>query len=110
MLTAVHQTWLGTGRYCTQFAAPLLIGLMAAKGRKATGRRIAVASLLLGPPLTAWARQRPALDPVRFTLATLADHLAYGAGVWSGCLAHRTTIPVRPVIARRPLRIDPART
>lgn len=110
MLTAVHQTWLGTGRYSTQFAAPLLIGLMAAKGRMATGRRIAVASLLLGPPLTAWARQRPALDPVRFTLATLADDLAYGAGVWSGCLAHRTTIPVRPVIARRPLRIDPPRT
>lgn len=110
LLTAVRQTWLGTGRYSTQFAAPLLLGLLAAKGRKSTGRRIAVASLLLGPPLTAWAEQRPALDPVRFTLATLADDIAYGAGVWTGCLTHRTMIPVRPVIARRPLRIDPPRT
>ena len=36
------------------------------------------------------------VDPVRWTLACVADDLAYGAGVWRGCLAHRTWEPLRP--------------
>ncbi|MEU5880544.1 mycofactocin biosynthesis glycosyltransferase MftF [Spirillospora sp. NPDC047279] len=105
MATAVHQTWLGTGRYGTQFAAPVLLALLAVPGRHGRGlggrlgRRVAVASLLLGPPLTAWAARRPPLDPVRFTLGVIADDIAYGAGVWYGCAAERTTLPVRPMIA-----------
>ncbi|SEP44425.1 mycofactocin biosynthesis glycosyltransferase MftF [Amycolatopsis saalfeldensis] len=104
MATAVHQTWLGCGRYGTQFAVPLLAALMAPRG---WGRRAAVASLLLGPPLTAWAKNRPRLDPFRYTAAAIADDVAYGAGVWAGCLTHRTTMPVRPALVRRPLRFDP---
>ncbi|WP_158890818.1 mycofactocin biosynthesis glycosyltransferase MftF [Amycolatopsis anabasis] len=104
MATAVHQTWLGCGRYGTQFAAPLLVSLLVPRG---WGRRAAVASLLLGPPLTAWVRSRPGLDPVRYTAAAIADDLAYGAGVWAGCLTHRTIAPVRPAFVRRPLRFDP---
>jgi mycofactocin glycosyltransferase len=41
---------------------------------------------------------------VRFSLGWLADQLAYGAGVWRGCLRHRTTIPLRPVLVRRAVR------
>jgi hypothetical protein len=107
MATAVHQTWLGCGRYGTQFAAPLLAALLVPGGRRRWGRRAAVASLLLGPPLTAWAKRRPELDPVRYTTAAIADDLAYGAGVWAGCLAQRTTVPLRPALVRRPLKIDP---
>lgn len=107
MATAVHQTWLGCGRYGTQFAAPLLAALLVPGGRRRWGRRAAVASLLLGPPLTAWAKRRPELDPVRYTTAAIADDLAYGAGVWAGCLAERTTVPLRPALVRRPLKIDP---
>ncbi|MFF2846073.1 mycofactocin biosynthesis glycosyltransferase MftF [Streptomyces sp. NPDC058001] len=107
MAVAVQQTWLGTGRYATQFAAPALIALMAPGGRRRWGRRAAVASLLLGPGVAAWAARRPALDPVRFTLGTLADDIAYGTGVWIGCLTHGTGIPLRPVLTWRPLRIDP---
>jgi hypothetical protein len=40
-------------------------------------------------------------------LGQLADDIAYGAGVWVGCARNRTLTPVRPVITRRPLRIDP---
>jgi mycofactocin system glycosyltransferase len=94
MLTAVRQTWLGIGRYGTQFAAPLLV--LAARPR---GNRVAAASLLLGPALTAWAAHRR--HPVRFVLGHLADSIAYGAGVWAGCLAHRTAVPLRPHIAWR---------
>ncbi|MGW5714728.1 mycofactocin biosynthesis glycosyltransferase MftF [Amycolatopsis sp. NPDC003865] len=103
MGTAVHQTWLGAGRYGTQFAAPVLAALLVPRG---WGRRAAVASLLLGPPLTRWFADRPGLGPVRYTAAALADDIAYGAGVWAGCLTHRTAAPVLPEIAWRPLRVD----
>jgi mycofactocin system glycosyltransferase len=106
MATAVGQTWLGIGHYATQFAAPALAALMVPGGRNRWARRIAAGSLLLGPPLVGWARRRPALDPIRYTVAALADDIAYGAGVWAGCLVHRTTTPLRPVVTWRQRRID----
>jgi hypothetical protein len=108
--TAAHQTWLGLGRVLTQFAAPALLAVIAVRGRssgaKLAGRRAAAASLLLGPPLTTWAARRPALDPVRFTVAHIADDIAYGLGVWTGSLRSCTTVPLRPVISGRMLRVD----
>jgi mycofactocin glycosyltransferase len=112
MLRATQQTWLGIGRYSCQFATPVLAAALVAPGGRPArrwGRRAAAASLLLGPSLTAWAGQRPDLDPVRFMLAHLADDVAYGAGVWAGALRARTTIPVRPAIAWHPLRGDLSR-
>jgi mycofactocin glycosyltransferase len=106
-LTAVHQTWLGVGRYATQFAAPALVVALARPGGKSAahrfGRRAAAASLLLGPALTAYAERKPDLDPVRYSLAHIADDICYGAGVWTGCLRERTIVPVRPLISWRPL-------
>ncbi len=109
-LTAVRQTWLGIGRYATQFAAPALAVALAAPGRKSAGRKsagrsAAAASLLLGPALTGYAQQRPALDPVRYVLAHIADDVCYGAGVWAGCLRERTLVPVSPRISWRPVRV-----
>ena len=112
MLRATQQTWLGVGRYSCQFAAPVLAAALAAPGGRPArrwGRRAAAASLLLGPSLTAWSQRRPDLDPVRFVLGHLADDVAYGAGVWTGSLRARTSIPVRPVLAWHPLRGDLAR-
>ena len=100
-VAATGQTWLGLGQYATQFAAPLLLAAMLPGGRNRWGRRAAAGSLLLGAPLARWVRRRPALDPVRFTLGALADDIAYGTGVWAGCLAHRTTKPLRPALGRR---------
>lgn len=105
---ATRQTWLGLGRYGTQFAVPLLAVGVAASGR--WPRRAAIASLLLGPPLTAWAEGPRTLDPATFTLGRIADDIAYGLGVWSGCANARTIAPIRPLIAWRPLRIDPPRS
>jgi hypothetical protein len=96
------KTWLGTGRYATQYASPLLLALMLPGGRARWGRRAAVASLLVGPPLVAWVTRRPAIDPVRFVAALIADDIAYGAGVWAGCLEHRTTTPLRPTVTWHP--------
>jgi mycofactocin glycosyltransferase len=111
MLNAVQQTWLGLGRYGVQFAAPLLAAAVVAPGstdaRRRWGRRVAAASLLLGPGLHAWRARRPPLDPARFVLGQLADDIAYGAGVWVGCARNRTLTPVKPVVTTRGLRIDP---
>ena len=104
---ATRQTWLGIGRYGTQFAAPLLVTGTTMRG--SWGRRVAFASLLLGPPLTAWAEGPRRLDPATFTLGRIADDIAYGLGVWSGCVAARTVAPLRPLIAWHPLRIDSLR-
>jgi mycofactocin system glycosyltransferase len=101
MANGAYQTWLGAGRYTTQFAAPLLAVELVA-GR----RMLAAASLLFGPPLAEWARTRPALDPARYVLGRLADDIAYGTGVLAGCLAAGTSAPLRPRVGRRPLRID----
>jgi mycofactocin glycosyltransferase len=95
---AVAKTWLGVGRYGTQFAAPLLLAFVLAGGRAHRGRRAALASLLAGPPLVAWATTRPAIDPIRFAAVALTDDLAYGAGVWASCLRHRTIAPLRPIV------------
>jgi mycofactocin glycosyltransferase len=108
-LTAVRQTWLGIGRYATQFAAPILAAALVRPGGATSarrwGRRAAAASLLLGPVADAWRECRPDLDPVRFALGHVADDIAYGAGVWAGCLRELTLAPVTPVISWRPLRV-----
>jgi mycofactocin glycosyltransferase len=109
-LTAIRQTWLGIGRYASQFGAPALLATLAAPPGKRAGRRVAAASLLLGPVLTAYAERRPQLDPVRYALAHLADDVCYGTGVWTGCLRERTVVPVTPVISWRPVRITRPRT
>jgi hypothetical protein len=104
MAGGVYQTWLGVGRYGTQFAAPLLAAALVLPGGR-WSRRAAVASLLLGPQLTAWARRRP-YDPVRFVAGGLADDIAYGTGVWAGALQSRTVRPLLPAVAWRPFRIS----
>jgi mycofactocin glycosyltransferase len=113
MARATQQTWLGIGRYTTQFAAPLLIAALVKPGgsspRRRWGRRLALASLLLGPPVTTWRQRRPNLDPARFVLGQLADDISYGAGVWTGAIKAHTTTPLRPSIVWHPLRIDSAR-
>ncbi|HWD06160.1 MAG TPA: mycofactocin biosynthesis glycosyltransferase MftF [Amycolatopsis sp.] len=100
MGVAVRQTGLGCGRYGTQFAGPALVAALAGR------HRLAAAALLLAAPLSAWCDRRPPLDPVRYTAAAIADDVAYGAGVLAGALTHRTTIPLRPRLARRPPRVD----
>ncbi len=114
MGTAVYQTWLGLGRYTTQFFAPLLVAALVKPGggprRQRWGRRLALVSLLLGRPVTTWQEQQPNLDLVRFTLGRLADDISYGAGVWAGAARNRTGVPLRPTLIWHPLRIAKLRS
>ena len=111
MINAARQTWLGAGRYGTQFAAPALAAMLLAPSRKSRSwhrrgvRQLAAASLLLGPPVTAWQAGRPDLDIARYVAAQIADDIGYGSGVWAGCLRHRQFRALLPRVAWRPLTI-----
>jgi mycofactocin system glycosyltransferase len=106
MADGVRQTWLGTGRWCGQFAAPAVAAFLVYPGgrtaRARWGRRLAAASLLAGPPLAEWAARRDT-SLLRQTAVTLADQAAYGAGVYAGCLRERLITPVLPKVGWPPL-------
>jgi hypothetical protein len=57
------------------------------------------------PPAVEWWRRRPDLDLVRWSLASVADDVAYGIGVWAGCIRTGTLAPLLPVVeVKRPGR------
>lgn len=87
----VLQTTVTTGRAATMLAAP---GVFAALGSRRLRRPALV--LLLAPPLADWLARRPPLDPVRWSVASIADDIAYGTGVWAGCLRERMFAPLVP--------------
>jgi mycofactocin glycosyltransferase len=110
MRNAAVQTWLGIGHYGLQFAFPLLAAAVLAPRlpgeKRPWTRRLAAAALIAGPGLNAWRTRRPALDPVRYTLASIADDVSYGAGVWTASVRTGTFTALRPVVARRPVQIE----
>lgn len=73
-------------------------GLASRRGRRA----IAVAAV--APLLFDWFRDRPALDPIRWVCLRLTDDIAYGTGVWAGCLHERSFEALRPNLTSWPGR------
>jgi len=55
-------------------------------------------TMLVAPPIATWLARRPSVDPIRWTVASWLDAVAYGAGVWRGCWRERTMAPVLPVL------------
>jgi mycofactocin system glycosyltransferase len=99
------QTWIGTGRYTTQFLAPVAALAAIRSGRRS---RATVAALVAAPSLATLVTSRTTLDPTRLVLGSLADDVAYGAGVWTGCAREHTLRPARPVIRGwRPTALPP---
>jgi mycofactocin system glycosyltransferase len=94
-LTATWRALLGLGRAATTLAAPALIA-----GLTVRRTRAAAAVLLTAAPLSEWVVRRPGVDPLRWTAAAIMDDIAYGAGVWRGCVKWRTAGPLRPRFAR----------
>lgn len=92
-LQAAWQTTIAAGHAATMLAPAALVAAAAT----ARGRRAGL-TLLLAPPLVEWARCRPKLDPVRFAALAIADDMAYGLGVWRGCISERTLGPLTPAI------------
>jgi mycofactocin glycosyltransferase len=87
---AAADTLAAAGRAATMLASPALLAALSSR----RGRAPALA-LIAASPLLEWVRRRPRLDPLRWTAACVADDVAYGLGVWRGCLAHRTAAPLR---------------
>ena len=52
------------------------------------------------PPVVDWVRRRPDLDLVRWVAASVADDVAYGAGVWTGSLRARSASALVPAVVR----------
>jgi mycofactocin glycosyltransferase len=73
----------------------LLLGLSWRRTRRAA------ALALLAPAAGDWVAAPHSLDPVRFGALHVADDLAYGSGVWLGCLRARTLAPLLPRIELR---------
>ena len=91
----VLATGSGLGGAGTVVTLPLLLALL---GPRPTRR--AAAAALLAPPLLELLARRPAVDPVRWTALRLLDDVAYGAGVWRGCLRARSASALRPRLTR----------
>jgi len=88
---AVAGTLRGVGRATTQLALPV-----AAAAALVARRPGMLAALVAAPALEEWWRRLPPLDPIRWTLASIADDVAYGAGVWRGALKAGTAAPLLP--------------
>ncbi len=79
-----------------RYFGPALIVASVAWPRFAT----LAAAAALWPARVDYRLKRPALPFPSFLAFYLAEHLAYGAGVFSGCLRHRTFRCYRPVVVR----------
>ena len=78
------------------------LAMAAAIGSRRARRAVAVAAV--APPLLDWVRERPPVDPLRWVGLRLADDVAYGAGVWAGCLRARSFGALRPDLTSWPGR------
>ena len=59
------------------------------------GRRTLLAAALATSAID-YLRMRPSLDPLRWTAAHIADDVAYGAGLWWGCVRERSIAALAP--------------
>jgi hypothetical protein len=77
---------------------PLAAGAAVVSRR---ARRGVLAAAVI-PPLVEWRQQRPPLDPAQWVTLRLLDDVAYGAGVWAGCVRERSLAALRPALVNWP--------
>ncbi len=84
--------------------------LMAAVLSK-RARRVALVAFT-APAAIDWLTKRPPIDPVRYVAIRALDDIAYGAGLWQGCIAARSLDALRPDLTSWPhaaARVNPSR-
>ena len=97
-------TLFGLGRAATVVAGPALVAGALRRGKRGRRIRRAAIALALVPPVVEWWQRRPELDPFRWSVASIVDDVAYGLGVWAGCIRARTFGPLRPSLQCRAWR------
>ena len=103
VMVATHIAGGGT----TRAALPTLASLTRAwspalvLGLAFRRTRTVAALALIVPALAEWTRDGQGVDPVRAVAVHSADDVAYGAGVWVGCVRERTLVPLIPRVAWR---------
>ncbi len=75
------------------------VAAVAALGSRRLRRVCAIA--FLGYPLADEIRNRPRVGILRGAALSVADDIAYGTGVWAGCLRSHRFGPLRPRVRRR---------
>lgn len=70
-------------------------------------RRAAVLAFIV-PAVWDWRTDRAQLDPLRYAAIHMADDVAYGSGVWLGCLRVWTLVPLMARISFRTRVWSPA--
>jgi mycofactocin glycosyltransferase len=78
--------------------------LAAATAFVSSRARRGVCAAVAIPALLEWRQLRPPIDPVRWTAVRLADDVAYGTGVWCGCIRERSLAALRPDLTSWPGR------
>ena len=73
--------------------------ILALLSRRA--RTVLLAAAVI-PAMYEWWSKRPALDPLRYLAIRLIDDASYGAGVWEGAVARRSTDALKPDVSPWP--------
>jgi mycofactocin system glycosyltransferase len=94
-ISTTAQTLAGLGRAACTVGAPALAAALV------TGRGRRPAAILLGAHLAADWHAASTAGSLRAAGTRLAGDVAYGAGVWRGCLRARTVDPLIPRLVRR---------
>lgn len=87
-------TAAGLAKAQTRAWLPLAL-ILAARSRR---WRIVLVGNAVAVAIADWAIRRPALDPVRWTVAFVLDDASYCAGLWTGALRARTLAPLLPAV------------
>ncbi len=66
-------------------------------------RWVTLASGIL-PAIEQWTKQRPNVDPVRFTALRMLDDASYCSGLWKGCWKEKHFGPLKPRLVNWPGR------
>jgi mycofactocin glycosyltransferase len=88
-LRSARPTWAGLVRAWSP-------GLVLALGWRRT--RVGAAVALVAPALADWHEEPGTLNAATYAALHVTDDLAYGTGVWLGCLRARTVRPLVPEV------------
>jgi mycofactocin system glycosyltransferase len=90
--------WIARALTRTWWPLALLAALVSRRAR------CALLAAAVVPAALDWRANRPPVDLGRYVALRLADDMAYGAGVWAGCIRRGTWSPLVPDLSSWPGR------